>query len=63
MNEEDSLQNVLLVTGPIGVCWNLLCLNYRMLFIIWIAFYAHHLCIYSRQLLFSNVIVSFWKQY
>lgn len=25
MNEEDSLQNVLLITGPIGVCGNLLC--------------------------------------
>ena len=27
INEEDSLQNVLLITGPIGVCGNLLYQN------------------------------------
>ena len=62
-NEEDSLQNVLLITGPIGVRWNLICRNCGMHFIKWIASCACHLCIYSRQLLFNNIIVSFWKQY
>lgn len=30
MNEEDSLQNVLLITGPVGVCGNLLWQNCHM---------------------------------
>lgn len=32
-SEEDSLENVLLITGPIGVCKNLLCQNCSIHFV------------------------------
>lgn len=62
MNEEDSLQNVLLITGPIGVCGCLLCQN--------CACNLHELAlmliIYTSiegKLLFANIINSFREWY